>query len=228
MSDESPISQVPPPPRNSGNPSQTEYDRTPRWKKILEIAAVVIGATYTTIAFFQLRATLKVMRADQRAWVNGQGGDHLRLEVGKQIAQPFLLANIGRTPARNVYAVYVIDVLNVGDEPSFDYSNERKSETLEPVMFPGRSNPIALPLLSSVPGTKIFEPTIMTKELSDKYHAGQIWFVIYGSITYDDVFDVSHWVHACLPQVAPDASGFIGKVPSGALRCIKYNQVDDN
>ena len=46
-----------------------QYERTPAWKTILEIAAVIVGAAYATIAYsqwVQMRRELRPNRSTDR------------------------------------------------------------------------------------------------------------------------------------------------------------------
>ena len=195
----------------------------------IQVLGLIGLAAYVTIAACQWSSTLQIMRADQRAWINIQSSSVL-LVVGKPIVYPLIVANTGKTPARKIDGVFIVEVLDAGDIPSFDYSNELlrsgwKANALFPIPPTLMEGLVAV---RQIPGTKTTEPVALSQELLDKYNNGKIWFAIQGKVTYEDVFGVSHWMNICHGQVHGDANGFIQVPQLGIVRCAGYNDVDKN
>jgi len=195
----------------------------------VEVAGLFVIFAYTTIAAFQLRATLQVMRAEQRAWINVQTSS-TQLEIGKPIVYPLIFGNTGKTPARNVNGVFIMEVLNSADEPSFDYSSPLLKSTLtDHALFPNSPTTIlGLTPLHQIPGTKTVEPIELTQDLLDKFNNGQIWFAAEGKISYEDIFGVKHWMNICHAMFHAGSANFVGLPPVGTQRCVEYNDVDKN
>src|ERR1700732_3843452 len=101
--------------------AKDKNDRMPRWKILLEIAAVVVLIVYTTFAGLQWEEMHDALLVDQRAWVSVVVPNSFPLE-GSSIPASIQIANTGKTPAKDVEGEIVATALKKGEEPSFDFS----------------------------------------------------------------------------------------------------------
>src|SRR5713101_4342964 len=97
------------------------YERTPRWKIFLEVAALLTLVIYTTFAGLQWKAMHDALLVDQRAWVSVVVPPNFPLE-GSSIPASIQITNTGKTPAKHIEGDIVATVLKKGEEQSFDFS----------------------------------------------------------------------------------------------------------
>jgi hypothetical protein len=167
------------------------------------------------------------MRLEQRAWMT-LSGTRNQIEIGKPIVMGFNLRNTGKTPAKRIYSVFRLEILNDSDEPTFDYSDKELTFwSIDNIEMPNEPTPeIGVTSLSRTPGINTPHAAILSQDLFDKYRNGQIWFATVGKISYEDAFGRTHWLNMCsYKTTARDQSLFSS--PVGAKACGKYNDTDD-
>ncbi len=204
-------------------PDRRDYPQTPLWKIFLEVVAVVVVAAYTTIAYFQLKATLRIMRVEQRAWIV-PSYSAMNLKTGEVIFLQMFCTNAGKTPAKNIQGVFRMEAIRYADEPAFDYSSKQKSEENSNVIFPGDHITLGVPLLKEGTGTNTAEPIAFTDDLNKRFLDREIVFITYGKVTYEDAFGEKHWVTFCSSTV-PARTGMISRSVA-RQKCSQYNNVD--
>jgi len=170
-------------------------------------------------------------RAQQRAWVGVSVVGTFRPENMKPIIISYMIANAGRTIARNVDGFMKIEVLPKDQPPVFIYDPKQwpaafgqhfamgalfpnSPQVMQPYWIdpnwgigPDRSNP-----------TK----GLLGGGQYNSVEAGDWYIATYGRFTYDDVFGVHHWITFCNVYATDHPDG------AGAQKCAEYNDADTN
>jgi len=162
---------------------------------------------------------------DQRAWIGFAlpEGVEVQKEMpsNKPIALlvPTQIVNTGKTPAHKVTGPLVITVIKKGDKlPLGDYSPGHTHYMINGgTMFPGGADNGAMPAIKH--GSKKAITIIPTDALMQEIKIGTSFAVVYGRVTYCDIFRVNHWTTFCRYASRP---GFID------YDCMNYNDADNN
>ena len=174
----------------------------------------------SVIAYYQLT----VMKNDERAWIRvgspiENPPDQFTVEPDKPIIFPTTISNIGKTAARNVHGKVFIDLLQSGQEVSLgcvDSDTCPATELTTGIIFPTDFTTGAVILVTP-------QRTIRnaTQAEAEAWKAGNNYIAVYGIVTYDDVFGVSHWTKFCLWKGGNSKSTYM------AQNCAKYSEVDN-
>jgi len=190
-----------------------------------------------------LNDTIKNFRVEHRAWVGTmqavtagylEGGKNRYVKEGQPPKCGVIIINSGKTPARKLRGVVSLLTLKAGEEltPKFEIDNNTAIPHSNLVMQPGTQ----LMLLSSLnslyvklPGvlvetsddTMVSTVDVPVKPFSkadiDDLAGGKKILYMFGLITYEDIFNQSHWTKFCM-YLSADLSTFTG--------CSKYNETD--
>jgi hypothetical protein len=192
------------------------------------VGTFIAVAIYAGITFWQGRLTRESIdknteqfRVDQRAWVSMSVDPVIPIQNDVQIMWPLHIHNVGKTFAKNIEGDFFATVLAKGDSPQFDYSVGHPHRKINVGgIFPNE----ALPQISiriEQYGPHIPEAILMTQELRQAIASNQRAIIVYGRITYDDIFGVHHWTQFC--NGTGDALQF-----ASIKNCINYNDADNN
>ena len=191
------------------------------WCLVLFTGVLAVAAIYQ---FILLGGQLDSMRKDQRPWLDltfKSNSD--TLQVGSPITAAAHVVNEGKTPARAVTADIVIEMVKNGDEPRLDFPLPHSRFTTG-ALFPNQ--PMDSPVFSRVStasdGVSAETDPVTQAELDD-FNQGNSFIVVYGKVSYEDFFRVSHWTKMC---------GFFPKPGStkgvSAKKCTDYGDIDGN
>jgi hypothetical protein len=187
----------------------------------------MVLAAASIYQFIILNGQLDVMRKEQRAWMYPRNNG-IQVEVGKPLVVGVTWQNTGRTPAKNVSGVFRAEILAYGITPTFDLSDSNLTTRFESKMtLPGGPPmPFGLTSRALIPETQVTSAQDLTQEIVEKYYSNQVWVAAYGKVTYDDIFNVRHWISIC------NAEFFIRKdimysSPIGNEACAAYNNADE-
>jgi hypothetical protein len=189
---------------------------------ILFTAALTFTSLYQ---FIILRGQLDVMRKDQRAWVTAAPGipETPSSGTGKVLRIPVEVKNSGKTAARDVKVEVVARIIKNGDQAQCDYGKQVPGmNRTDRVFQPNAVRNFYGDVLSVADTTKtIAQLRVLSADDIQRLADGREFFVVYGRVTYKDVFNQSHWVHFC-------SWGSLSTKPmrftSGA--CYSYNEID--
>ena len=196
---------------------ENRRERTPRWKILLEVAALLTLLVYTTFAGLQWEAMHDALLVDQRAWLSVVIPLNFSLE-DKFIPVSIQIANTGKTPAKEIEGDIVATVLKKGEEPSFDFSTDHPRNRIHAgVIFPNGPINITVPIVRY--GAQAPEAIQPTPALRQEIANGESFIIFYGKITYSDVFGTSHWTSFCTGS---------GSAMGDLKKCVSYNDVDNN
>jgi hypothetical protein len=152
---------------------------------ILTLLGIVIALLTGLIFYLQLDE----MRIDERAWI-GVHIDPVKLAVNEVPGGKLQVANIGKTPAKRVVVLSIIEVIKSTEAPDFG-SPTKISHVLHKAylgdLYPNDHTDIDLPR-NDVNSVNI---PLTSTEYSDLI-GGQSYVAIYGHVWYQDVFKKQH------------------------------------
>ncbi|MGA2428584.1 MAG: hypothetical protein ABSH13_08780 [Candidatus Acidiferrum sp.] len=177
------VERIPPPtPQQESREDRKERrDRKNIW---IQGAIAFFACVYATVAFFQWRAQIHGLKIDQRAWVGVMTADPPDLRPKSDFSVRVHVINSGHTPALNFSSEIVLHSL-------------RKEETFEPVYGAGIENPSRGVIQ---PNEIIFLQSIqtpLTQLQIDWIKNGNFILYVYGRMSYDDIFNVTHHTTFC-------------------------------
>ena len=141
-----------------------------------------------------LDASVEAFRLDQRAWLTVLWEfpeipipDGLMKTTAK-------IANTGKTPALNVTGNVTLTMLNAGTSPDFENTCGLAQHVERGTIFSNNSQSVLLVVLVRIENSK----PCPIPDNNSSYLGGPAGFlVLYGKITYTDVFGKAHWMQFC-------------------------------
>lgn len=161
------------------------------------IVSVLISGLVALAAFIGLWITRKQLRLDQRAWV-GIYKIHGKLRLGKPFVITIILKNTGKTPAQNLKVVETSRSIKKGEPITFVHPDV-KTEPTAALLMPGGLQRIR---------KSIIEGAQVTADVIESIAKEEYRYVIYGTLTYGDIFGKEHWLRYYF-WLAPDGEGYI-------------------
>jgi hypothetical protein len=135
--------------------------------------------------------------------------------------------NTGKTPAYKLQGVVVVNLLKKTEQPDFNYEAgvHPRYSVDGGTAIPNSPNDFTWPILPAfVPQGQPIIPIVVNDSIKKGMQNGNLYIVVYGRITYDDVFGVGHWLQFC--SYAHNAAGVPEQATADA--CGPYNDVDKN
>ena len=153
-----------------------------RWLAILALIVAIVDAVFIAKQTGMLRDANALSRNDQRAWVGPVDISASQMKAGSRLRVSIPLSNSGRTPAKKVKVEFGSRVDLRGQEFKGEYhpSTEGGPESV-PVIQPS-----ARQYLNGV----CADP--LTEEEVNGIGSGDLVLLIYGRLTYEDVFRQGH------------------------------------
>jgi hypothetical protein len=206
-----------------------------KWVRQTRFAEGVIAlftGVLTVASIFQfviLRGQLDVMQKDQRAWVAAVTGTPETPEsgAGKLLRVPVEITNTGKSAARDVKVDVIARIVKNGEQPNCEYGKQvpgihRSTKVFVPT--PNSPHLMYAQILSATDTEKaVAQPKVISADEIQQLTDGREFFVVYGRVSYKDIFNHQHWVHFC-------SWGTLSAKPvmltSG--NCAGYNEVDDD
>lgn len=213
-------------PHNKRNTPQ-KFCANWEWTAIATVVIAIATACYVVIAYFQfgvMRGTLEEMRInshqskdaldsaidnfrlDQRAWVGVseissapyvENGIKVFAKTGEKIKAEVVIKNTGKTPAFKVKNIISLHYVKAGDKISVDKSGLEELENSNRIMQPGSVGYLETPELGGFPNQADIQ------NLADKKY----FVYVTTFITYEDVFNQSHFTEHCA-VLMPNLSSF--------------------
>jgi hypothetical protein len=210
--------------KGSQENSKGEYEGWPDFKRISFSEKTTMFFALVNLIVLALTAYFiynqsNVMQVDQRAWLQPVIGNR-EPSTTSTISFPITITNIGKSTAKN-YRVDVV-VRRVKNDPLFDFPYKEPFDTQNTgIMYPSEKNGfVASEETFSTDGkTKLLYQ--LTTDDAKSLVDGTTFIIVYGKITYDDVFGVSHWATFCGFDRPSDKRVY-------AYRCSTYNDADNN
>jgi hypothetical protein len=183
---------------------------------------------YAGITFWQgcltresIDKNTKQFQVDQRGWVSISVDPIIPVQNDVPILWPLHINNAGKTFVKNIEGDFFATVLAKGESPQFDYSVAHPHRKINVGgIFPNEALPQTSIRIEQY-GPRIPEAILMTQELRQAIASNQRAIIVFGRITYDDIFGVHHWTQFC--NGTGDALQFVA-----IKSCINYNDADNN
>jgi hypothetical protein len=167
------------------------------------------GAMESSVAQAQktLDASIKSFQLEQRAWVGVEGinGD---IQLNKPYSILVAFRNSGKTPAKQVSLHMQFNPVRKGEALKFTYSEPISSQGFVPPNGTFTSSEI-----SPTRGVPLGESEM------ELIKSGKLRAYLYGTVTYEDIFNRSHWMRFCY---------FIGIDAKSYTACDGHNDADED
>jgi hypothetical protein len=144
---------------------------------------------------------------DQRAWVGVYDISKPDLGIDKPFTTTVVIRNTGKTPAKDVTASFTI---TPGDPDAPDFTKLPESTT-HGVVQPNGDNQIVLDATRKVNDK-------LPKNLFDRINTGKTIMLVYGRVTYVDVFGYHHWAESC---------SFFSLKQKAFAQCKAHDEIDE-
>jgi hypothetical protein len=200
--------------------------RASRWLNRITAGGVV--AALATLVFLgaQVYVSRLQMRMEQRAWLTITIGEPT-LKENEPISAPITLLDSGKTVAKKVEGfLFIVPVAATEAHPSFtaipaqDRGFWIRESIRTGVIAP--NSPLTMPVFAVTPTgepqARTISPLILTPKLREEIDGQRTVLLIYGQVTYRDIFGDEHWYHFCAGHGAVSA-------PAVAA-CAAYNDTD--
>ncbi|MGD0799386.1 MAG: hypothetical protein ABR910_16845 [Acidobacteriaceae bacterium] len=145
------------------------------------------------------------------------------VKIGQAIGIPFFINNSGSTSGYNFNGIVRAEFMPRGDDPSFTYpiKGELKMSAarVDGSFAPNTHTAMAYAVDQNGTAIKATQTDV------DDYAAGRKDMLIYGKLSYIDMFHIKHWRRFCTASeqfASPEAAS------TGHQKCADYNQNDTN
>jgi hypothetical protein len=181
-------SNIPPAPRNTQKAKQPWYKTAQGWKVALEIVAIPFAVGYAIVTYFQWHDVRSNFKISQRAFVYAQ--------------DPILIGDGGMPGVRSDRPAFlIVDLMNSGDTPARNGTSDINFCAVEQKIIPGN---FAFPKNEDKKAKLLIGPKsgghvgieLPLDTLAD-IEAGRKTMIVYGGISYQDIFDKWHRTEFC-------------------------------
>jgi hypothetical protein len=205
------------------NKAECKYKPAPEERRVLGMTIferiiallTLIAASIAAMTGFFIWSQKEEMKIDQRAWVGFTEINDWNLEAGKPFVITVQVKNVGKTPATNVASGFGVTFLPRGTPPPYEDVVNAFMGPPTSLLLPGESHDLKGMIRNRVSGA-------MPPEDIDKVRSGELVIYAIGKITYNDIFNFSHWTKYCYAsnQSSIEVVNF--------RACRDYNQIDPN
>lgn len=212
----------------SASQQPSRWERFKQWAKkdktftdwcIAAFTFVLAGAAI--YQFIIMGSQLDTMRKDQRPWIKVTFTP-FPLQSLAPVGGKIHLVNNGKTPARIVRGDFAVEPVKNGDQVEFHYPKAHVVTTTG--MISPNDIPVDVPVerkkLASDGNTLESDP-LTGAEFENLQPRINVFFVVYGTVSYSDFFGNDHWTKFCEFMVPGNAIGSVT-----AQRCTNYSDVD--
>jgi hypothetical protein len=222
-----PSTTTPPPianhlPAPSANAPDDENHATKHrtWNTVLQVGLLIVGTVYSFFAYQQWQATAAAVksadanaRLDQRAWV-GTVSFEGHPEAGKPFNGRVKIRNTGKTFATDVIMLTNYCGLPKGTADP-DFKKVIESDAQE------RHGGVLVPNADVGTDVKVLDGNILTAEDVKRIDNGDYAIILFGRVSYKDIFNCQHWTTFCFRYEKGDPQPFWYAYGS-------YNKADKN
>jgi len=152
------------------------------------------------------------------------------VQVGSSLKAPVRFANVGKTPAINVKAFVMVDLIPRGVEPRMPTRFRENAKRNSPhavagarirtgTIFPNGNAHDMVERLELING--IIRRKVISVAEAQAVAEQNAYLIIFGLVSYSDGFGVHHWSKFC-------RGGFANGDDANSGNCANYNAVDNN
>jgi hypothetical protein len=157
-----------------------------RWLNWITAVGAIAAIAYGMIAYGQWRDAHSNFLIDQRAWVGPTSVIQPEFKEPNSFSITTLIANTGKTPARNFRSKYSWNII-LKDGPFQPNYDSLQGTLSNSVIFPnGQLALISVPI-------RLDEANLNRVTVT-----GEAFLYVYGELTYDDIFQSTHTTHFCM------------------------------
>lgn len=219
------VPEIPPSPSDRDQSKKPWYKTLSGWKSVFEIVAIPFAVAYAVVTYLQWQDLRRNFVIDQRPWVrfiteNSKPGRIWTTSTGDIVAPNDMrslstqidIENIGKTAAREILVTTVTEILPDSQRPSLTYDESKSYATTSTgILFQDHTIPVDLGMAREI-----------TEDQRRALNQGRSYLVAYGTITYRDIFGVSHETRFCSYR------GYVVGMVMSVKSCTNYNFVDSN
>ena len=185
-----------------------------------EMVGLLFLIGYTTFAGLQWYEMHRALLTDQRAWISVDIPSSTFPLDGNYIPVVLKIENSGKTAAKQMEGDVIATVLDKGEGPALDLLTDvPHNKIYAGAIFPNA--PFDMAVTVARYGQRSPETIVLDDTLRQGIANGSLYIIVYGRITYYDVFGVQHWTQFCM------GTGSAIRLPA-VEKCIAYNDVDNN
>jgi hypothetical protein len=179
----------------------------------------------------QLDFATHQMRQEYRAWITLKSGNGA-VTVGQPISLPIRIANIGRTPAKDVEGDVCVYLMDKGEDPPFLYGKDARKRGFPSYHYSAKvimhGESYEFPLVMEAHGKQGTGIIVAYLELRKQLQDRERWMVMYGKFSYRDAFGANHSVQFCDTASADPLIGATGRPGEryGNNKCTEYNETN--
>lgn len=181
----------------------------------IETVAVIGGLFYAVITWRMWRDSHNNFQADERAWLNvtTRVMDVGTIKVDIPINGRAILSVTGKTPAKQIFSEFQIELLENSEAPSLSYDKSSIRHLIGYLPPAPISDAISINVFR---GDKVPTETLSEKQAKALLE-GRAYLSIFGHGQYRDSFGNEHWFHFC------GYNAYV-QTPKGqnALSCVEY------
>ena len=171
-------------------------------------------------------AIQKQTRNAERAWITIENPAAVTTAENEPIKSSVKFVNVGNTVARKIRFDAIVELVENGSGPKFDYRWDHTRATVGLLL---KNEPVELEAIRLKHQRSVtINGSVVLPFTHDEYRAfvdGKSYIAISAKVKYTDIFGIAHWTKRC---------GWFGNVPPGVTRyftaekCTSYGNVDDN
>jgi hypothetical protein len=197
--------------------AETKKERREDKKFRIERISALILLAYAVTTFLLWWDTRHNFMADERPWMGAIEAGNLTI-TGSEISFPVNIGVTGKTPARDVRAVFRLDKVDEGKplglNPFHVPQNKATNFLVHGMMFPGQAAPLTVYRIDEDGHHIPFNQTELTQ-----LQTGKAFVIIYGDIVYQDIFGSKHWTQFCTWKIMKPGDYH-------AAECSEHNNAD--
>ncbi|HEX4240943.1 MAG TPA: hypothetical protein VHZ53_05995 [Steroidobacteraceae bacterium] len=165
------------------------------WVLVALVATAAAGTVQAILTQHSINDARESYLRDRRAWLEIRVTGALTIQIDSPVKATFEIDNSGKTPARDVAIKMLVESVKVGSYPTLRPGDDGGiAISTSGIIFPGPGpNPLNAVWLAA-DGKEA--PKLTSAEMRDVI-AGKTYFVLYGRVTYKDIFHVEHWTEIC-------------------------------
>jgi hypothetical protein len=138
-----------------------------------------------------LDASITLAHNEQRAWIVARDpSTPIKFAAKEPITFPVSFVNIGKTPAANIEAFVRVELMQSGQEPSFNYVPGTSMTFRNGELVPDDE------VSREIPARANHDPIILTLDRVSRLLDGSEYAAFYGDVTYQDISG-RHWMRFC-------------------------------
>jgi hypothetical protein len=200
---------------SKGNPSRSHS--LDWWTMAINAVIAISAFASFWVFFFQLRDAHKMAALDQRPWIKLSVAWQTDIAPNRALGVLIHTENVGKTAAKVVNETFILEKLESGQAPSFNYNKAGTLTNLLGMIMPDVLVPDTnFPLFAMGNNPP---PPVLGDVAYKELVSGRAYLALFGKAEYLDIYGTQHWTHFCIWKN-------YGPGNFNAVSCNEYNNVD--